>query len=83
MPWKINCYKKLSYCTISNNKIAEYKLIKCIEECTANYANGQDVYYELPSKYIRDLLDISDGNRITYTNNNEIIVKYFNIGKAW
>ena len=83
MSWKINCYEKLSYRTISNNKIDEYKLIKCIEQCTANYANGQDVYYELPSKYIRDLLGISDGNGITYTNNNEIIAKYFNIGKAW
>lgn len=84
MPWKINCYEELKYNTISNNKIVDYKLIKCIEQCTANYANGQDVYYEFPSKYIRELLCVSDGDGITYTNKtNEVIAKYFNVGKPW
>lgn len=84
MPWKINQYEELQYSTISNNKIVKYKLIKCIEQCTGNYANGQDIYYELPSKYIRDLLNISDGDGVTYTtNDNEVIAKYFNVGKPW
>lgn len=84
MPWKINQYEELQYSTISNNKIVKYKLIKCIEQCTANYANGQDIYYELPSKYIRELLNISDGDGVTYTtNDNEVIAKYFNVGKPW
>lgn len=84
MPWKINQYEELQYSTISNNKIVKYKLIKCIEQCTANYANGQDIYYKLPSKYIRELLNISDGDGVTYTtNDNEVIAKYFNVGKPW
>lgn len=84
MPWKINQYEELQYSTISNNKIVKYKLIKCIEQCTTNYANGQDIYYELPSKYIRELLNISDGDGVTYTtNDNEVIAKYFNVGKPW
>lgn len=84
MQWKTNRYEELQYSTISNNKIVKYKLIKSIEQCTANYANGQDIYYELPSKYIRELLSISDGDGVTYTNNkNEVIAKYFNVGKPW
>lgn len=84
MPWKTNVYENLSYRTIYNNKIVDYKLVKCIEQCTANYADGQDVYYELPSKYIRELLGISDGNGETYTNkDNEIIARYFSVGENW
>lgn len=84
MSWKINRYEDLQYSTISNNKIVKYKLIKCIEQCTANYSNGQDIYYEFPSKYIRELLGISDGDGVTYTNNaSEVIAKYFNVGKPW
>ena len=61
-----------------------YKLVKCIEECVANYADGQDVYYKLPSKYIRNMLGILDGDGIRYTNrNSETIAKYFNVGKPW
>lgn len=84
MSWKINYYEELKYNTISDNRIVNYKLVKCIEECVANYADGQDVYYKLPSKYIRNMLGILDGDGIRYTNrNSETIAKYFNVGKPW
>lgn len=84
MTWKRNRYSDLTFKTIFNNKITEYKLIKCIEQCTANYADGNDIYYELPSKYIRDMLAISDGDGCEYTNkDDETISKYFIVGKPW
>ena len=84
MPWKIDCEDKLYFKTVFNNKIVDYNLIKCVEQCTANYANGHDVYYELPSKYIRSSLGISDGDGVSYTNkNDEVIAKYFKVGIPW
>ncbi len=84
MSWKRSCYDKLTHNSILNNKIIQYNLIKCVEKCTANYAEGDDVYYELPSKYIRELLNISDGDGDKYANkDNELIAKYFNIGRPW
>lgn len=80
MPWKVNYCEELTYNTISKNRLIKYKLIKCIEKCTARFAQEGEVYYKIPSKYIRELVNISDGNGIKYTNkNNETVAQFFNI----
>jgi len=84
MTWKKSCYDEILFKTIDKDKIVDYKLTKCIERCTANYADGNDVYYELPSRYLRNILGISDGDGSIYVDkNSEVIATYYTVGKPW
>lgn len=62
----------------------EYVIKKAISECTTNLLDYGDIYYKLPSKYIRDILRIEDGNGYLYYDKEEqIIAEYTVAGEKW
>ncbi|WP_400245925.1 hypothetical protein AB3U99_04875 [Niallia sp. JL1B1071] len=84
MNWKDECYSSLQNVSIDNGDFIEYTITKAVEECTANYPEFGDVYYKLPSRIIRELLEISDGDGYQYYNGDkELEAVFFNAGEKW
>lgn len=84
MDWKEECYSSIKNVSIDKGDFIEYTFESAVEECTANYPEYGDVYYKLPSRVIRDLLSISDGDGYKYFNGyKELAAIFFNAGEKW
>jgi hypothetical protein len=58
--------------------------MKTVEKCTANYNEFGDVGYKLPSKVIRNIMNISNSKGNNFLNeDNEIVAQYYKAGENW
>lgn len=56
------------------------RINKLVTECTTAYAEDMDSSFDLPSKLVRDLIEIKYGDGYSYLNNNgELIGKYISV----
>ncbi|HOV28397.1 MAG TPA: hypothetical protein PK566_18840 [Pseudobacteroides sp.] len=84
MSWKNECYNKIYNISIDDGDFVEYTIEKAVEECTANYPEYGDVYYKLPSRIIRELLGICDGDGYKYYNGEkQLEAIWFEAGEKW
>lgn len=86
MNWKNECYNKISNITIDIDvgDFVKYSIEKAVEECTANYPEFGDVYYKLPSRVIREMLGICDGDGYKYYNaEKQLQAICFEAGEKW
>jgi hypothetical protein len=86
MSWKNECYNKISNISIDIDAgdFANYTIEKAVEECTANYPEFGDVYYKLPSRIIRKMLGICDGDGYKYYNGEKQLEAIcFGAGEKW
>lgn len=84
MNWKNECYNKIKEVTIDDGDFVEYSLKMAVEQCTANYPEYGDVYYKLPSRTIRELLGICDGDGYKYYNGEkQLEAFFFEAGEKW
>lgn len=78
--WKKEIANKIYTATIHNNKIQKYEITKAVEECVSNYGD-YDIFYYLPSKYVRKLLNITDGDGTKYYNaKKNLKARYYKAG---
>ena len=53
-------------------------------ECTTAYVEDMESSFDLPSKLVRDLIEIKYGDGYKYLNNDgELIGKYISVGENW
>lgn len=73
-PW-INEYNEGErILTILDGKLIEYDFHYTASECVINSNNDDDKYYHIPSKMMRDLLNIKDGNGFkTYDEEGDVV----------
>lgn len=86
MNWKNDCYNKIFNFSIDNEMgdFVNYTIEKAVEKCTANYPEFGDVYYKLPSRIIRGILGICDGDGYKYYNKEKQLEAIFhNSGEKW
>ncbi|MFS0594425.1 hypothetical protein AB1L05_22895 [Cytobacillus horneckiae] len=84
MNWKDECNNTLHNVSIADGDFKEYTIEKAVEECTANYPEFGDVYYKLPSRIIREILGISNGDGYKYYNGEKELGAFFiNAGEKW
>jgi hypothetical protein len=84
MNWKNECYNKIYNLSIDDGDFVHYTIEKAVEECTANYPEFGDVYYKLPSRIIRELLGICDGDGYKYYNGEKQLEAIrFEAGEKW
>jgi hypothetical protein len=84
MNWKEDCNSDFLNATIDEGDIKIYQIDTAVERTTSYYQDYGDIYYELPSKNVRNLLGITDGDGYEYFNREkEIKALYFNTGEAW
>jgi len=82
-------------CTIQSHKEVEntisveidnitVRINKLVTECTTAYAEDMESSFDLPSKLVRDLIEIKYGDGYKYLNNDgELIGKYISVGENW
>jgi len=86
MNWKNECYNKIFNISIDIDvgDFVKYTIEKAVEECTANYPEFGDVYYKLPSRIIREMLGICDGDGYKYYNaEKQLQAICFEAGEKW
>lgn len=86
MNWKNECYGKIPVISIDTNtgEFCNYAIEKVVEKCTANYPEYGDVYYKMPSRIMREMLGICDGDGYKYYNSEkQLEAFYFEAGKKW
>ncbi|WP_283592148.1 hypothetical protein [Clostridium butanoliproducens] len=84
MDWKNECYNKIHNISIYDGDFVDYTIEKTVEKCTANYPEFGDVYYKLPSRVIREMLGICDGDGYKYYNGEkQLEAIYFEAGEKW
>jgi len=84
MGWKNECYNKIYNITIEDGDFVDYTIEKAVEECVANYSEFGDVYYKLPSRIIRELLGICDGDGYKYYNSEKQLEAFrLEAGEKW
>lgn len=84
MDWKHCAYEIMDNYTIANDKIIKYEIIKGTERCTVDYPDTGEESYTLPSKYLRKLLGIIDGDGSKYYDaDNHIQSLSFSSGITW
>ncbi|MBN3525068.1 hypothetical protein [Paenibacillus apiarius] len=84
--WKNECYNEIANISIDVNVggFVNYTIEKAVEECTANYPEFGDVYYKLPSRIIREMLGICDGDGYKYYNGEKQLKAIcFKAGEKW
>lgn len=84
MEWKQETSTSIKPYTIIDDKILSYQILKTVEKCVAGYPEHGEIYYELPSKYIRKILGIVDGDgSFYYDEDKNIQAICFEAGEAW
>mgnify|MGYP002508038531 CR=1 FL=1 len=86
MGWKTERYNKITNISIdpARGDFVNYTVEKAVEECTANYPEYGDVYYKLPSRSIREMLEICDGDGYKYYNKKkQLEANFFKAGEKW
>lgn len=84
MEWKQETSSMVEPYTIVDNEIISYQIFKAVEKCVSGYAEHGEVYYDLPSKYIRKILGITDGDgSLYYDENRNIQAVCFEAGENW
>ena len=84
MEWKQETSSMVEPYTIVDNEIISYQIFKAVEKCVSGYAEHGEVYYDLPSKYIRKILGIIDGDgSLYYDENRNIQAICFEAGENW
>lgn len=71
--------------SVENNKLVEYPLYKTVVE-TTHLMRNEDVEYtfQLPSKFLRELLDITEGDGWRYYNKDKQLVAFHSlVGQAY
>lgn len=84
MTWKKDKYSTVEICDSESSDVIKYEIIKAVEGTVCNLDEYGEVYYKLPSKYIRDMLKIVDGNGYQYYSKNKKLVSVsFESGEKW
>lgn len=86
MSWKNECDNKIPIISIDidTGDFLNYTIEKTVEKGTANYPEFGDVYYKLPSRIIREMLGICDGDGYKYFNGEgQLKAMYFEAGEKW
>ncbi len=86
MSWKNECDNKIPIISIDSDTgdFINYTIEKTVEKGTANYPEFGDVYYKLPSRIIREMLGICDGDGYKYYNGEkQLEAFYFEAGEKW
>lgn len=70
--------------TILDGRLCEYRMIKTYEDCTVYIEEVGDKTYCLPSRYMRDLLSITEyKNNIFYDETKTAIAQYYEAGEGY
>ncbi len=71
--------------SVENNKLVEYPLYKTVVETTHLMRNEDGEYtFQLPSKFLRELLDIAEGDGWRYYNKDKQLVAFHSlVGQAY
>jgi len=84
MNWKNECNNKIQVVTIYDGDFVKYTIEKAVEECVVDYPEFGEVYYKLPSRIIRNLLEICDGDGYKYYNGEkQLNAIWFTAGEKW
>lgn len=79
MNWIEDSYGKIDITTTFNCKPKEYAVFKCLSEVTCKSAEGSEVSFTMPSKMMRDLLRIQEGDGWDYFNYEKKLSAFFAI----
>lgn len=85
MTWMKEDYQVFQINSVENNKLVEYPLYKTVAE-TTNRMRNDDVEYtfQLPSKLLRELLYITEGDGWRYYNKDKQLVAFHSLaGQAY
>lgn len=70
--------------TLKDGEFVDYSFIYSATECVAQFIDYGDVYYKIPSKFLRSLLNIVDGDGYEFFNDNKEKVGFYRIaGEKW
>jgi hypothetical protein len=84
MTWKKDKYSTVEIYNSESPYELKYEITKAVEGTVCNLDEYGEVYYKLPSKYIRDILKIVDGNGYQYyRKNKELVGTSFEYGEKW
>lgn len=84
MQWKKETSSLVKTYTIIDDSIKSYQIIKAVEKCVSGYPEHGEIYYKLPSKYIRQTLGIVDGDGLLYYDDNKKTQAIsFEAGENW
>ncbi|HOJ12252.1 MAG TPA: hypothetical protein PK733_16915, partial [Clostridiales bacterium] len=84
MTWKKDKNSKVEIYDLNEPDKIKYKIIKAVEDTVCNFDEYGEIYYKLPSKYVRSILEIIDGNGYRYYDQNKKLVGIsFEYGEKW
>lgn len=69
--------------SLLENSINRYKIYKTYESAYNVHTEFNEIHYKIPSKKIRDMLNINNNREFEYKNNNEIVAIYEKNNKSW
>lgn len=85
MTWVKENYQSFQIHSLENNKLVDYPLYKTVSETTHRMRNDDVEYtFPLPSKLLRELLDITEGDGWRYYNKDKQLVAFHSLaGEAY
>lgn len=80
-----NDIKESSFTNISllDNSINRYKIYKTYESAYNVHTEFNEIHYKIPSKRIRNMLNINNNIEFEYKNNDETVAIYEKNNKSW
>lgn len=69
--------------SLLNNQINRYKIYKTYESAYNVHTEFNEIHYKIPSKKIRDMLNINNNTGFEYKNNDETVAIYEKNNKSW
>ena len=69
--------------SLLENSINRYKIYKTYESAYNVHTEFNEIHYKIPSKKIRDMLNINSNTGFEYKNNDETVAIYEKNNKSW
>ncbi|WMT40486.1 hypothetical protein RE628_25395 [Paenibacillus sp. D2_2] len=79
MQWIEDEYEKFSVYTLHGREIKQYIINKCLSQVTYSSVEETEFTYDLPSKFMCSLLNISNGDGWRYRDNENQVNAFFSI----
>ena len=75
-----SCFNNIS---LLDNNINRYKIFKTTESAYNVHTELNEVHYKIPSRKVRNMLEIDDNEGFTYKSGNDIVSLYEKNNKYW
>jgi hypothetical protein len=79
MNWIEDDYDRLRVYTLYRKEIKQYNINKCLSQVTYSSVDEQEFTFDLPSKFMRSLLNISSGDGWRYWDKDKNLNAFFTI----